>query len=424
MSALIVFVVSALTLWGNIGGRGPFVRPDPHQSLFLLQAFISVTAITSMVMASVVAERKRAREELQALFENAQDAMLLADGESRFIDANPAACALTGYSQGELTRLKVRDLTPSPAQDSGLRMWREFLLRGKMAGEYRIRRKDGIFVDVEFRSVADILPGMHLSVMRDVTERKRAEEQVRKLNEELERRVEERTAKLEEALRELNTFSYSVAHDLRGPLRAMTGFSEALLQDHAARLDPEGRDFAARIVEAGKRMDALITDILAYSRLSREEVPLQPVDPGEVTGTVLAQMSKEIRERRARVSVPTSFPRVQGHAGMLCQVIENLVSNAVKFVSSGVDPEVRIHAERRNGSLRIWIEDNGIGIHPDYQDKVFGLFQRLNPMEAYPGTGVGLAIVRRGMERMGGKSGVESEPGRGSRFWIELPIAA
>jgi PAS domain S-box-containing protein len=422
-SAIVVFLISALTLRAALHGHGPFIRPDRPETLFLLQAFIGVTSITSMVMASVVAERRRARDELRALFENAQEAILIADGTSRCIDANPAACALTGYSKEELTQLRVRDLTPGSTQDSGVRRWRSFLERGKMEGEFRVRRKDGTYVEVEFRAVANILPGMHLSVMRDATERKRAEQQVRKLNEELERRVEERTAKLQEALRELNTFSYSVAHDLRGPLRAMTGFSEALLQDKGESLDPEGRNYATRIAEAGRRMDGLITDILAYSRLSRDDVPVQPEQPEVHVQTALDQLAKEIREKGARVSVETPFPRVRAHAGMLVQVLVNLISNAIKFVQAGVVPEVRIRGELRGRRLRIWIEDNGIGIHPDYHEKVFGLFQRLNLAEAYPGSGVGLAIVRRAMERMGGASGVESAPGKGSRFWIELSLA-
>ena len=152
-------------------------------------------------------------------------------------------------------------------------------------------------------------------------------------------------------------------------------------------------------------------------------MPVQPEQPEIHVKTALDQLAKEIRERGARVSVEPPFPRVQAHGGMLVQVLVNLISNAIKFVPAGVVPEVRIRGELRGRRLRIWIEDNGIGIHPDYHEKVFGLFQRLNLAEAYPGSGVGLAIVRRAMERMGGASGVESTPGKGSRFWIDLSLA-
>ena len=423
VSAVTVFILSVITLSGQLWGTGPFHSPHPHTSLFLEQSFISVTAITSLVLAGVVAERRRARDELRALFENAQDSILIINAEGRCVDANPAACALSGYSRVELIGRHVDDLTPHDDRDIVAAQWKDLIEKGKLAGEIRIRRKDGTSVDVEFRAVANMLPGLHLSVLRDVTSRKLAETKVRRMNEELERRVEERTSKLREALRELDTFSYSVAHDLRGPLRATAGFSEALLQDHAATLDPEGKDYLRRIADAGKRMDSLITDILSYSRLSREEVPLGPVDLAEVVDRVLRNLSKEILERRAKVTVKPPLPPILGHASMMDQVVTNLVSNGLKFSRPGVDPEVTISAEPRGAMVRIWIEDNGIGIPAEYQDRVFGLFQRLNPVESFPGTGVGLAIVRRAMERMGGRSGYDSTPGRGSRFWVEIPAA-
>ncbi len=423
ISAVTVFILTGVTLAGQLYGLGPFQIPNRHESLFLVQLFVSVTAMASMVLAAVVAERRRARDELHALFENAQDAILIAEAEGRFVDANPAACTLTGYSRAELVGLNVGDVTPQETRDVVAGQWKEFLEKGKLAGEIRLRCKDGRCIDVEFRAVANVLPGLHLSVMRDITERKLSETKVRRMNEELERRVEERTAKLREALRELDTFSYSVAHDLRGPLRAMTGFSEALLQDYGGKLDREGTDFLVRIADAGRRMDSLITDILSYSRLSREEVPLGRVELGEVVERVLRTLSKEIGERRAKVTVTPPMPAILGHASMMEQVVTNLVSNGIKFSRPGVDPEVTIRAEPRGNGVRIWIEDNGIGIPVEYQDRVFGLFQRLNPAEAFPGTGVGLAIVRRAMERMGGRSGLESTPGQGSRFWVEIPAA-
>jgi signal transduction histidine kinase len=256
-----------------------------------------------------------------------------------------------------------------------------------------------------------------------VSERARAQAAVRDLNATLERRVEERTAELQEALRELEGLSYTLAHDLRSPLRAMTGFSEILADQFAPALGGAGRDYTRRIVQGARRMDILIRDLLAYGRLTREELVLEDVDPEAVLAEVLGDLAAEIRERRAQVDVLGPLPRLRGHRGMFAQAASNLISNAIKFVPPGVEPRVTIRAERRMSRVRLWVEDNGIGIDPRYHAVIFGIFQRLHTATAYAGTGIGLAIVRKVMERMGGAVGVVSEPGRGSRFWIELPEA-
>jgi signal transduction histidine kinase len=246
---------------------------------------------------------------------------------------------------------------------------------------------------------------------------------LRKAQGELEERVQARTIALQNALRELESFTYTISHDLRAPLRAMSGFSRALLEDYGSQLDPAGREFALRISTAAKKMDSLILDLLDYSRLTRQEVRIERVELGQLATEVLRQMETEIRERRATVVLERPLPPVLGHSLSLLQALTNLVSNAVKFVAPGVEPRVRLRASRRDGVVRIEVEDNGIGIAPEYHERIFRIFERLNPSEAFPGTGIGLAIVRRAMERMGGRSGVDSELGRGSRFWIELPAA-
>jgi len=244
---------------------------------------------------------------------------------------------------------------------------------------------------------------------------------LRKAQGELEERVQARTVALQNALRELESFTYTISHDLRAPLRAMSGFSRALLEDYGSQLDPAGREFALRISIAAKKMDSLILDLLDYSRLTRQEVKIDRVELEPLATEVLRQMEAEIRERRASVVLDRPFPVVLGHSLSLSQALTNLISNAIKFVAPGVDPVVRIRAVRRDSVIRIEVEDNGIGIAPEYHERIFRIFERLNPTETFPGTGIGLAIVRRAMERMGGLSGVESELGQGSRFWIELP---
>jgi signal transduction histidine kinase len=239
----------------------------------------------------------------------------------------------------------------------------------------------------------------------------------------LEDQVRERTVELEERNDELEAFGYSISHDLRAPLRAMQGFSQALLEDCGDRLDAMGREYAERIVAGAKRMDELIRDLLAYSRVSRAELKLVRVPLTPVAHSALAELSGALRARNASVHVDEPLPTVMGHPATLSQVLTNLLGNGLKFVPPERTPELRVHAERHNGQVRLWVEDNGIGIAPEHQARIFRVFERLHSNDDYPGTGIGLAIVRKAVERMGGQVGVESSLGHGSRFWVELQTA-
>lgn len=245
----------------------------------------------------------------------------------------------------------------------------------------------------------------------------------RRFRQDLERQVENRTMELTQVNRELDAFAYTISHDLRAPLRAVNGYVDALVEDYGESLPEEGRGFTRRIVAATDRMENLIQDILSYSRLSREEVNLLPVELEQIIAKVLAQMERLVGDTGAEIDVERPLPSVRAHSPTLVQAIENLISNAVKFMAPGRTPQIRIWAEKQQDCVRLWVEDNGIGIDPAHQERVFQPFQRLHGIESYPGTGIGLAIVRRSLERMGGRCGVISKPGKGSRFWIELPSA-
>jgi signal transduction histidine kinase len=263
-----------------------------------------------------------------------------------------------------------------------------------------------------------------IAVIADISARKRAEAALRELTESLELRVEERTRQLSEVVSELDAFAYSISHDLRAPLRGMEGFAHILLEDHAEALGPEGRRYAERIVAAASRMEGLIQDILAYSRLSREAVELVPVDLDQMLDRAVA----ELREgdapggAEAEVTIRRPLPRVRASRPVLGQILANLLANAAKFTPPGERARIRVWAEPRGDRVRLWVEDQGIGLSPEHTARIFNVFERLHGGEAYPGTGIGLAIVRKGAERLGGAAGVESEGrGQGSRFWVELP---
>jgi two-component system, sensor histidine kinase and response regulator len=227
----------------------------------------------------------------------------------------------------------------------------------------------------------------------------------------------------EDLSRELEMFSSSVAHDLRAPLRTIEGFAGALVEDHGPSLRPEAKAYLDRISSAAKRMDALIRDLLAYSHVARLRMEPRKIDLAALLADVQSEWVDMIKEKGADVLLEEPILAVSGHELTLRQALSNLLGNALKFTREGVPPSVRIRTERKGDRVRVVVEDKGIGIPTEDQDRIFRPFERLHGQDRYEGTGMGLAIVRRAIERMGGIAGVESKPGHGSRFFVELPPA-
>jgi len=289
------------------------------------------------------------------------------------------------------------------------------------------------FFSAERRKADDAFLQMMRSLGAQLGEfihRKRVENQLRAAQQQLEVQaarletaVEERTEELRQSLQSVENLCYTIAHDLRAPLRGMQGFARALMEDHGASLDNLGASYAQRIVRAAVRMDALITDLLAYGRLGTADVTAVQIELDTIIDSFLADYAEEIKTRCATICVERMLPVVIANRTMLTQVTANLLLNAMKFVAPGVAPNIRVFAEPKENRVRLCIEDNGIGIAAEHRGKLFQIFQRLHGPEQYPGTGMGLAIAKRAMERMGGTVGFTSQAGSGSTFWIDLPRA-
>lgn len=296
--------------------------------------------------------------------------------------------------------------------------------------EYRIRHKLGHYLWIwDSNRIVYSASGKPVRVIGcvvSIDEHKKVEQALRntkeelaRTNKDLERKVEERTAKLQETVAELESWSYSIAHDMRAPLRTMHGYSKLLAEEHGPKLEPAARYYLQRIDAATQRLDQYIRDLLDYGKVVRGELPLVSVDAGELINEIVTTYP-DLQPARCDIQVVGSLPPVQANAAALTQVISNLLDNAIKFVKPGAFPRVRIRSEQMSKWVRLWFEDDGIGIDGRAHKRIFGIFQSLHPHGTYDGTGIGLAIVRRAVERMGGKVGVQSEPGHGSRFWVEL----
>lgn len=383
------------------------------------------------------------------------------DGE--ILQINSALTELSGYESSEIPTIedwteKAGGIGKSLVEPDIDRLHQ---LNDRISeGEYIITTASGEnrIWDFYWAPLGQLCDGRSLviSTAIDITERKRAEAEIRMLNATLERSVELRTAELQAANEELQAFTYTVAHDLRAPLRGMQGLAGALLEDYGNVLDALGQEYAQQIVNCGQQLEALIQDLLAYSRLGRVDLSLQIVGLDSAVAEAMERVKADAESRHAQICVRAPLPAVLAHYLTLVQVIANLLSNAIEFVE-GKPPQILIWAEEIDLSpvpdeaslkmpelergkvaegenfhlaianspqpaqtIRLWVEDNGIGIAIEHQQRIFRLFERLHGIESYPGTGIGLAIVCKGVERMGGRVGVESKLGQGSRFWIEL----
>ncbi len=259
--------------------------------------------------------------------------------------------------------------------------------------------------------------------LQDITDRKKAEEEILELNRNLELRVHQRTVALEEANKELEDFVYSVSHDLRAPLRSISGFAQIIHRRHKASLNEEGRHYFDNIVKASGQMGELIDDLLKFSRLGRKAIQSETVSLDNVFASALETLSDPIKKTGARINLPEGMPIIQGDLTLTTHIFINLLENAVKYHKPNEPPLVDVRLEVENQTVIVSIADNGIGIEPEYHEKIFNIFQRLHSQEAYPGTGIGLAAVKKAVQIMGGRVWVESALAKGSVFKIKLLTA-
>jgi PAS domain S-box-containing protein len=351
------------------------------------------------------------------------DAIIVRDMHDVVVYWNRGAEEIYGWTRDEaMGKAKAKLLHSEfsePPEEITAKLHRDQRWRGDIIQT----RRDGTRIVVSTRWVLDRdAEGNAARVLitdTDITVRKQAEELMKSEAKRLDALVEQRTARLQETIGELEAFSYSISHDMRAPLRAMQGYAKALLADYNDRLDPEATHYLDRISRSSNRLDSLIQDVLAYSRVTKDEISLHPIDMERLIDDIFSS-HPEFQAPQVRIDVEKPLHRVLGHEAYLTQCISNLLGNAVKFVPPGVLPEIRIRTERADGKIRVWFEDNGIGIDPSHHERIFQIFGQVYPEKKFGGTGIGLAIVRKAVQRMNGEAGVESRMDKGSRFWLIL----
>jgi len=351
----------------------------------------------------------------------ANDVIILTDEDLNIVEANDRAVEFYGYSEDEMKWMNLKDLYPEEERAS-LNSFVERIdtengliyeaMQVNRSGERFIAEISARYFDIEKKR-------FYQFIIRDITEKKKNEEELKRYKEHLERLVEERTAGLELANKELEAFSYSVSHDLRAPLRSIDGFSQVLLEDYGKVLDRVAQDYLRRIRNATLRMEGLIDDLLNLSRITRSELTYEEVDLSSLAKEVIEEQIE--REQRDNVNVRIhDGMKVKGDAKLLRIMLENFFSNALKFTSRNDRPEIEFGMTEIDGKLTYFVRDNGVGFDMSYVDKLFKPFQRLHSLKEFPGTGIGLAIIYRIIKRHGGVVWAEGEVGKGARFYFRI----
>lgn len=384
--------------------------------------------------AEIRMERRKAEEALlsseeryRTLVELSPDALFVQIAE-RVVFINSAGIKLFGAGRAEdLVGTPVRGLVDPDSWDSVREQFKLVHEDGKAVpfAEQNWRRLDGSTVDVEVAAAPLIFAGKPAAqvIAHDITDRKRAEQEIRRLNVGLERRVMERTAELEAANKELEAFSYSVSHDLRAPLRHIEGFIEILLSTKAPSLDPESSQYLETIATSAKQMGRLIDDLLAFSRTARAELNRTRLPLADLARTVIADVRSEAGHRHVEWVV-ADLPEVEADPALLRQVFFNLISNALKYTRTRTHTRIEIASRPDKDEDVIYVRDNGVGFDMRYAHKLFGVFQRLHRSADFEGTGVGLANIRRIIARHGGRTWAEGQPDKGATFYFSLPKVA
>lgn len=384
---------------------------------WLLAAYAVVVLLSgalAYLLSRLSAERAGAEEKFRAVAETANDAIVSADSSGNITYFNNGAERMFGYSAVEAAGKPLTLLMPKHFHDAHRQGLQRFLATGQarvigktveLIGE----KKDGseFPLELSLASWKSRAGASFTGIIRDITDRKRADEELRKMN-----------AELQAANKELEAFSYSVSHDLRSPLRAMDGFSRILMEERGPELSSEARHYLGRVRENAQRMGLLIDDLLDFSRLNRQLLKREPVDPGKMARQVLQDLRSEQDSRRVEISIG-ELPLCQADAALLKQVFVNLLSNALKFTRGREVAKIEIGAQQE-GQPVYFVKDNGAGFDMRYADKLFGVFQRLHRAEQFEGTGVGLAIVERIVHRHGGRVWAEAELNQGAAFYFTL----
>jgi PAS domain S-box-containing protein len=357
---------------------------------------------------------RQSEERFRRTFELASSGLAHVGLDGRFLRVNKRLCEIFGYSEAELCALTVRDLSHPEDRDLADAP-RARVIAGEIESarlEKRYFRKDGkllwVAVAIAMERDAEDRPLYAISVLDDITERRQAEAALREAHEDLKR-----------SNSELEQFAYVASHDLQEPLRMVSSYTQLLGRRYAGKLDADAAEFMGYIVDGAARMKQLIEDLLAYSRVGMRAKELKPVDLSAALGRALANLKVAMEETGASVT-HDALPSLPADEVQIAQVFQNLIGNALKFRSRAA-PRIHVGVSENESQFAIAVRDNGIGIEPQYFERIFMLFQRLHDKGEYPGTGIGLAIVRKVIERHGGQIRVESKPGDGSAFIFTLP---